>query len=83
MDVFFTNTTNDGAYVGPLEYLWEFIDEPSGTVVATATTKDAIYAFETEGEKTVRLTSSIPGCSELTEQTLMITPGPTANFTAS
>lgn len=82
-DFTFTNTTSDGAYVGPLEYLWEFIDEPSGTVVATATTKDAVYAFETEGQKTVRLTSSIPGCSELTEQTLMITPGPTANFSAT
>ncbi|WP_370089240.1 PKD domain-containing protein [Ekhidna sp.] len=82
-DFTFTNTTSDGAYIGPLEYLWEFIDEPSGVVVATATTKDAIYAFETEGEKTVRLTSSIPGCTEITEQTLMITPGPTASFTAT
>ena len=82
-DFTFTNTTSDGAYVGPLEYLWEFIDEPSGMVAATATTKDAVYAFETDGEKTVRLTSSIPGCTEVTEQTLMITPGPTANFTAN
>ncbi len=82
-DFTFTNTTTDGAYTGPLEYLWEFIDEPSGTVVATATTKDAVYAFETEGQKTVRLTSSIPGCTEVTEQTLMITPGPTANFFAA
>ncbi|WP_436515265.1 PKD domain-containing protein [Ekhidna sp. To15] len=82
-DFTFTNTTSDGAYTGPLAYLWEFIDEPSGMVVATANTKDAVYAFETEGQKTVRLTSSIPGCIEITEQTLMITPGPTANFFAA
>ncbi len=78
----FTNETIDAGYMGPLEYLWEFIDEPSGIVVATANTRDAVYAFETEGQKTVRLTSSIPGCQEITEQTLMITPGPTANFFA-
>ncbi|WP_462252212.1 PKD domain-containing protein [Ekhidna sp.] len=82
-DYSFTNTTADGSYTGPLVYLWEFIDEPSGNVVATANTRDAIYAFETEGQKTVRLTSSIPGCSEVTEQTLIITPGPTANFFAA
>ncbi len=82
-DYNFTNTTVDGSYTGPLVYLWEFIDEPSGNVVATANTRDAIYAFETEGQKTVRLTSSIPGCSEVTEQTLIITPGPTANFFAA
>ncbi|MEP1034898.1 PKD domain-containing protein [Ekhidna sp.] len=82
-DFTFTNITADGAYAGPLQYLWEFIDEPSGTIVATATTKDAVYAFETAGEKTVRLTSSIPGCTEVTEQTLMITPGPTADFFAA
>lgn len=82
-DFTFTNTTSDGGYAGPLEYLWEFIDEPSGTVVATANTKDAVYAFETEGQKTVRLTSRIPGCIEMTEQTLMITPGPTAGFFAA
>lgn len=79
----FTNNTVDAGYTGPLEYLWEFIDEPSGMVVATANTKDAVYAFPSEGQKTVRLTSSIPGCTEVTEQTLMITPGPTANFFAA
>lgn len=82
-DYTFTNTTVDGAYTGPLEYLWEFIDEPSGMVAATADTKDAVYAFTTAGQKTVRLTSSIPGCSEVTEQTIMITSGPTANFFAA
>ena len=82
-DYTFTNTTSDGSYVGPLSYLWEFIDEPSGMVVATADTRNAIYAFETEGQKTVRLTSSIPGCVEVTEQTIMITPGPTASFSAT
>ncbi|MEO9870890.1 PKD domain-containing protein [Ekhidna sp.] len=82
-DFTFTNNTVDDSYVGPLAYLWEFIDEPSGDVVATATTKDAVYAFQTSGEKTVRLTSSIPGCTEVTEQTLMITSGPTADFTAN
>ncbi len=82
-DYTFSNTTSDGSYTGPLEYLWEFIDEPSGNVVATADTRDAIYAFETEGQKTVRLTSSIPGCSEVIEQTLMIAPGPTASFSAT
>ncbi len=82
-DFTFTNTTNDIGYLGPLEYLWEFIDEPSGTVVATANTEDAVYAFETEGQKTVRLTSSIPGCSEIEEQTLMITPGPSAAFSST
>ena len=82
-DYTFTNTTVDGSYMGPLQYLWEFIDEPSGMVVATATTRDAVYAFTSEGQKTVRLTSGIPGCSEVTEQTIMITSGPTANFFAA
>ncbi|MEO9485830.1 MAG: PKD domain-containing protein [Ekhidna sp.] len=82
-DFTFTNTTVDAGYSGPLQYLWEFIDEPSGNVVATADTKDAVYAFLTAGQKTVRLTSSIPGCAEVIEQTLMITPGPTANFFAA
>ena len=82
-DYTFSNTTSDGAYTGPLEYLWEFINEPSGTVVSTATTRDAVYAFETAGQKTVRLTSSIPGCSEVIEQSLMITSGPSSAFTST
>lgn len=78
----FTNTTSDGSYTGPLEYLWEFIDQSAGIVEATATTKNTTYAFTTSGNKTVRLTSRIPGCSEVTEQDITITPGPTASFSS-
>lgn len=81
-DIDFTNATNDVTYAGPLVYTWEFIDDVTGTVEGTSNVKDPIFAFPTSGNKTVRLTSSIPGCEEISEQTIVIDAGPTANFNA-
>lgn len=82
-NVDFVNTTSDDTYAGPLAYSWEFIDDATSTVVGTSSDMDASFAFSTPGDKTIRLTSSIPGCEEVTEQTITINPGPTPDFFAS
>lgn len=81
-DVIFSNTTSDATYDGPLTYLWEFVDDETGAVQGSSTEKDASFAFTSSGNKTIRLTSSIPGCEEITEQTITINSGPTADFFA-
>lgn len=81
-DIDFTNATNDATYAGPLVYTWEFIDDVTGTAEGTSNVKNPTFAFPSAGNKTVRLTSSIPGCEEITEQTIVIDAGPTANFNA-
>lgn len=72
----FTNNTPDATYEGPLTFTWDFNGE------GTANTRDATFAFPTPGDKTVTLTSGIPGCEEVTQQVITIDPGPTAGFFA-
>ena len=83
MDIDFINLTDDDTYTGSLTYFWEFIDDATSVVEGTSTTKDPTFAFLTSGNKTVRLTSSIPGCDEQIEQTINISSGATSNFSAS
>ncbi|WP_420316446.1 PKD domain-containing protein [Ekhidna sp.] len=78
----FSNTTDDASYTGPLSYSWEFIDDATSSVVGTSDEENPTFSFSTSGTKTVRLTSSIPGCEETTQQTITINPPPTADFTA-
>lgn len=78
----FSNLTSDSEYTGPLLYTWEFIDDTSGSTEGTSNEKSPSFAFLSPGTKTVRLTSSIPGCEEVTEQTITINTGPTADFVA-
>ncbi|MEO1253964.1 MAG: PKD domain-containing protein, partial [Bacteroidota bacterium] len=75
-EITFSNTTDDAIYSGPVQYTW-FLGSEEETMVA----RDATFSFTTPGEKTITLTSSIPGCEETFQQTVTIAPGPTAAFT--
>lgn len=79
----FQNSTNESGAGAIITYLWEFIDQPPGTVVGSATSEDAAFTFSTEGDKTIRLTASIPGCDIVTEQNVNLTSGPNADFFAA
>jgi len=76
-EITFTNQTNDVGYAGPLAYEWDFNGE------ATASTKDATFTFGSGGQKIITLTSSIPGCENISEQTITLIPGPTSLFSAN
>jgi PKD repeat protein len=70
----FVNTTPD-LYAGELLYEW------SVAGVVTETTRDLAYSFPTTGDYTIKLKTSIPGCSG--EQTQTITgvgEGPLVDF---
>jgi PKD repeat protein len=73
----FGNTTNDAAYAGPLTYAWDFNGEGSSAL------KNPTFAFTTPGTKTITLTSSIPGCENITQQVIEVAQGPVASFTAN
>ncbi len=72
----FTNTTDaKGADVDSLiTYQW-FVDDE---LVSEEANPDITFA--NGGDQTVRLEASIPGCTEITEQTVSVLQGPTVNF---
>lgn len=71
----FSNTTTD-TYVGNLSYQW-FVDNESQDV-----TRDLTIVFTTTGTKSVRLETSIPGCTtSVTKVTSSLEAGPVTDFT--
>lgn len=70
----FTNNTIDN-FGGNLMYQW-FVDNNQ-----TATTRDLKYVFLTNGNKDIKLKTSIPGCSsELVKTLNNVQAGPTVGF---
>lgn len=73
----FTNQTVDN-FDGNLQYQW-LVDN-----TAVSTVRDLQYAFTSLGDHTVKLITSIPGCSDEQSQTLPgVKGGPTVGFTIS
>ena len=69
----FANTTT--GETGPaVTWTWDFNGEGSSSE------KEPSFTFLTSGNKTVTLTSSIPGCANVTQQTFFIEEAPTTNF---
>ncbi len=72
--IVFTNTTT--GETGPVvSWTWDFNGEGSSTA------KEPTFTFSTSGSKTVTLTSSLPGCANVTQQTITIEEAPTTAFT--
>jgi PKD repeat protein len=73
----FTNNTVDN-FDGNLAYQWYVDNSP------VSVGRDLKFSFLTVGSKAIKLTTSIPGCSNESEQTLNnIQDGPTVGFTAT
>ncbi len=71
----FTNNTIDN-FEGNLSYQWLVNNETASTE------RDLRFSFSTEGAKTVKLITSIPGCSdEHLENIPQVYSGPTVDFT--
>ena len=75
----FINTTDaKGADADSvIAYQW-FVDDELVSEVANPD-----LTFATGGTKTVRLEASIPGCTEVIEQTINVLQGPTVNFSVA
>jgi len=72
----FTNVTI--GETGPaVTWSWDFNGEGSSS------DKDPSFTFLTPGNKTVTLTSSIPGCANVAQQTFFIEEAPITNFSAN
>jgi len=71
--VAFTNTTT-GESGSAVSWTWDFNGE------GTSTDKDPDFTFLTPGNKTITLTSSIPGCANVTQQNIFIIEAPTTLF---
>ncbi|MCF6296770.1 MAG: PKD domain-containing protein [Flavobacteriaceae bacterium] len=71
--VLFTNTTT--GETGPsVTWTWDFNGEGSSNE------QEPTFTFLTAGSKTITLTSSIPGCANVTQQTINIEEAPTTSF---
>ena len=69
----FTNTTTGES--GPaVSWTWNFNGE------GTSNLKDPSFTFTTPGNKTISLTSSLTGCSNVTQQVIFIEEAPASNF---
>ena len=75
-EISFNNLTNDATYAGPVEYTWNF-DE-----IGTSNDRNASFNFGSAGNKTVTLTSSIPGCENQVQNQYNLLPGPNTQFSA-
>lgn len=72
----FSNLTPD-AFAGNLTYQW-FVNGNTET-----TTRDLTYAFSSNGAQSIKLVTSIPGCSaETTKVTSNVEAGPVVDFLA-
>ena len=78
----FTNTTDARLADDIITYRWFVVDENSNEALVSVEASPAL-TFATGGEKTVRLEASIPGCTEVTQQTLTVLAGPTVGFTVT
>lgn len=71
--VSFSNTTT--GETGPaVSWTWDFNGE------GASSEKEPTFTFLTPGNKTITLTSSIPGCADVTQQTIYIEDAPTTDF---
>ncbi len=71
--VLFTNTTT-GETGAAVTWTWDFNGE------GASSEKEPSFTFLTSGSKTITLTSSIPGCANVTQQTINIEESPTTAF---
>jgi PKD repeat protein len=71
--ILFTNSSA-GETGDIVTWTWDFNGE------GTSTEKDPAFTFITPGPKVVTLTSSIPGCSNTTQQNITIEEAPTVTF---
>jgi PKD repeat protein len=72
----FTNTSTGAS--GPVVlWTWDFNGE------GNSTERDPTFTFLTPGSKTITLTSSIPGCANVTQQTITIEEAPSTAFAAN
>ena len=72
---FLFNTTTPDHYNGNLSYQWYIDDNP------VSTDRNLRYTFITTGSKEVKLTTSIPGCSdEITQTTSFVQTGLAVDF---
>ncbi len=69
----FTNTTT-GESGSAVTWTWDFNGE------GASSEKEPSFTFLTPGSKTITLTSSIPGCANVTQQTINIEESPTTAF---
>jgi PKD repeat protein len=73
----FETATHDN-FDGNLTYQWYIDDEP------VSTDRDLLYTFTNTGVKSIKLQTSIPGCSdEVTQSTSDIQAGPIVDFSFS
>ncbi|VAW29408.1 hypothetical protein MNBD_BACTEROID06-1364, partial [hydrothermal vent metagenome] len=71
--ILFTNTTT-GEAGQAVTWNWDFNGE------GASSEKEPTFTFLTSGSKTITLTSSIPGCANVTQQTINIEEAPTSTF---
>ncbi len=72
--VLFANHTDTKGADDLITYHWDFNGE------GTSTQANPSFEFLTGGNKTVTLTASIPGCSEVYDTTFFVTQGPQVGF---
>ena len=76
-ELMLTNTTDESGYDDVLSYQW-VIDGDS------VDQRDTVYAFDSQGDKTITLQSFLPGCSSLvTSETINIGEGVGVSFSYS
>lgn len=78
-EILFTNTTDDAAWDGLVEYQWT-VTELGDTI----TSGDLSYSFQTAGEKIITVSSTITGCeSASVSETITIEASPAVDFQAT
>ncbi len=70
----FENTTDETGYGTALSYYWDFNGEGSSSQV------DTVFTFSESGSKTIKLSSSLPGCSDTTTMLINLNTGPAVDF---
>jgi PKD repeat protein len=72
--ILFTNTTSGES--GPVvSWAWDFNGE------GTSTDKEPIFTFLSSGNKTITLTSSLPGCANVIQKNIFVEEAPNPGFT--
>ncbi|GAB4234908.1 MAG: hypothetical protein Tsb0034_08820 [Ekhidna sp.] len=79
--ILFTNTTDESQHPGGvLTYHWDFNNDG----IVDSSDPNPTFSYDTPGDKTISVTSSIPGCeSSATTMDVTIQAGPTADFFAA
>ena len=78
----FTNTTDARLADDIISYRWFVVDADDNKTLVSEEASPGI-TFSSGGEKIVRLEAKIPGCTEISEQTITVLAGPTVSFSAT